>query len=354
MVASTQTLSRRDLMKGASVGVGALSGVFTASPAAAAPSLLPAHTETRHYWTAEYWARKGDVKLNLYRKRTSAPQSGEAPLPVLFFAHGSSVSSRPSFDLSIPGHGEYSMMNVFAAAGFDTWTMDFEGYGRSTQTEGNSDIKSGVQDLEAAIAVLERETRLTRYHFYGESSGALRVGAFAMSAPGRVNRLLLAAFTYTGKGSPTLAKRAEDAEFYRTHNRRKRDNEMIHSIFTRDKPGTTDPAVADAVAAAELKFGDSVPTGTYLDMTMNLPLVQPQQVHAPTLLVRGEYDGIATVADLLDFYAALPNADRQFAIIPNAAHGLGSSYNRSLLWYVMLSFLNLPEAQPLRPSVPVA
>jgi hypothetical protein len=44
---------------------------------------------------------------------------------------------------------------------------------------------------------------------------------------------------------------------------------------------------------AELPFGDSVPTGTYLDMSANLPVVDPLKVHAPVLLVRGEYDGIA-------------------------------------------------------------
>ena len=66
-----------------------------------------------------------------------------------------------------------------------------------------------------------------------------------MVQPERVNRLVLAAFTYTGEGSPTLADRAKQVEFYRTHNRRPRDREMIRSIFTRDKPGTSDPAVGD-------------------------------------------------------------------------------------------------------------
>src|SRR5438552_3440076 len=66
---------------------------------------------------------------------------------------------------------------------------------------------------------------------------------------------------------------------------------MIRSIFTRDKPGTSDPAVAEALADAELKFGDTIPTGTYLDMTANLPVVDPARVKAPVLLVRGEHDG---------------------------------------------------------------
>lgn len=357
MGGSGLTISRRDLVKAAGIGAAGsvagsvLTGVAPAAAAVtAARGLLPTDTQSRQYWTAEYWAPKGDAKLYMYRKRLTAPQRGEAPLPVLFFTHGSSLSGRSSFDLTVPGGGEYSMMNVFAAAGFDTWTMDFEGYGRSTRTDNNSDVETGVADLKAAMPILERETQLTRYHLFGESSGALRAGAFAMAAPERVARLVLLAFTYTGKGSSTLTARAQQTEYYRTHNRRKRDRAMIHSIFTRDKPGTTDPAVADAIADVELKFGDSVPTGTYLDMVVNLPLVKPQQVLAPTLLVRGQYDGIATVADLVDFYAQLPNADRQLTIIPNSAHSVETSYNRSLLWYAMLAFLNMPAAEPLHPA----
>ena len=60
-------------------------------------------------------------------------------------------------------------------------------------------------------------------------------------------------------------------------------------------------------------------TGTYLDMTANLPVVHPEKVLAPVLLVRGEYDGIATVADLQEFYNRLPNGDRQFVILPGTA-----------------------------------
>jgi pimeloyl-ACP methyl ester carboxylesterase len=301
----------------------------------------------RQYWTAEYRASNGATSLYLYRKRKTAPRAGEPPSPVLFFAHGSSISSRPSFDLTVPHAGEYSMMNVFADAGFDTWTMDFSGYGRSVPAPGNSDIQAGVSDLRAAVPLIQHETGHPRLHFYGESSGAIRVAAFAMIVPESVDRLVLAAFTYTGKGSPTLAKRAEGLDFFRTHDRRPRDRAAIHNIFTRDKPGTTDSRVADAVADAELTYGDSVPTGTYLDMTAHLPLAQPEQITAPVLLVRGEYDGISTLEDLDDFFNRLPNGDRQFVIIPNAAHALTTCYNRMLLWHATRSFLSMPPKLPL-------
>jgi alpha-beta hydrolase superfamily lysophospholipase len=333
--------SRRTLIKlaGAGLAADALAGLApTAAMANAAPGKV---------WSAEYKAKKGDVSLYMYRKRLGAPKKGEPARPVLFLVHGSSISSRPTFDLSVPGKGEYSLMNVFAGTGFDVWTMDHESYGRSTQTEGNSDIASGVEDLKAGTELVVRETGQQKMHFIGESSGALRVGAFAVARPERMDRLVLMAFTYTGKGSPTLQKRAEQVEYFRTHNRRKRDREMIRSIFTRDKPGTSDPAVAEALADAELVFGESIPTGTYLDMTANLPVVDPSKLRAPCLVVRGEYDGIASEDDLLDFYRKLGNPDRQFSILPGLAHNLCLGLNRQLFWHCARAFLEMPRPVPI-------
>ena len=286
----------------------------------------------------DYRVSKGDVSLAVYRKC----QPGAERRPVLFLVHGSSNSALSSFDLSVPGDEEYSTMNVFARLGYDVWTMDHENYGRSSRTDGNSDIRSGVDDLIAASTLVLRETGQERMHMLGESSGALRAAAFAMARPERVGRLVLNAFTYTGRDSPTLKKRAEQVEYFRTHNRRLRDRAMIRSIFTRDHPGTSDPAVADALADAELQFGDQVPTGTYLDMTANLPVVDPLKVSAPVMIVRGEHDGIASEEDLLDFYAKLPNPDRQFVVLPGAAHALVFGHNRHQLWHAVNAFLTMP------------
>jgi alpha-beta hydrolase superfamily lysophospholipase len=332
------TVSRRTALAG--VGV-SLSGALAA----------PALADEAAIWHRDYWAEKTrgseTIKLAMYRKRVGAPRPGEKPLPVVFLVHGSSIAALASWDLSVPGHGEYSTMNVFARYGYDVWTMDHEGYGKSSRTDGNSDIASGVADLTAAMAVIAHETGQTRCHFLGESSGALRAGAFAMAAPQHVDRLVLSALTYTGKGSPTLGKRAEQVEYYRTHNRRPRDRAMIESIFTRDKPGTTDAAVAPALANAELVYGDSVPTGTYLDMTAHLPVVDPTKIAAPVCIARGEYDGIATNEDLWDFFRQLPNGDRQFAIIAHAAHALGTCRNRAAFWHTAQAFLSMPPAPPI-------
>ena len=330
MPSKNRAPSRRALLAGAGVGLG--SGLLTAAP-----------SSTSKISSSEYWAKKGSVSLYLFRKRMDAPKASSAPLPVLFLVHGSSISSRPSFDLTVPGRGEYSLMNAFAQYGFDVWTMDHENYGRSSQTQSNSDIASGAQDIKAGVDVISKETGAQRVNLMGESSGAIRVGVYAMLEPERVDRVVLGAFTYKGDNSPTLTERAKGLEFYRTHNRRLRDRAMIRSIFTRDKPGTTDPAIAEFLADEELKFGDQVPTGTYLDMTSKLPLVDPKKVLAPVLLVRGEYDGIATMNDLSDFFLQLPNGDRQFVILPGMAHSVVQGTNRQVFWHAMHSFLSMPK-----------
>jgi len=331
-------VSRRALLLSAGVGLGAVTVDGARKPLLAQAD----RPRADQLWSAEYVARKGDVSLALYRKRIGPPQAGERR--VLFLVHGSSVSAKPSFDLTVPGRGEYSLMNVFVGYGFDVWTMDHEGYGKSARTAGNSDVASGVEDLKAASEVVVRETGQPRAHFYGGSSGALRAAGFAMARPERVDRLILEAFTWTGKGSPTLGKRAEQVDYYRTHNRRPRGRDMIRSIFTRDKPGTSDPAVAEALADAELPFGDTIPTGTYLDMTANLPVVDPRRVKAPVLMVRGEHDGIATEDDLLEFFRRLPNPDRQFIVLAGASHAVALGLSRGQLWHVVRAFLTLPTA----------
>lgn len=296
-------------------------------------------------WRGEYWANKGDVKLALYRKRLGAPSPGETPRPVLFLVHGSSNSAQSSFDLTVPGQGEYSIMNVMARAGYDVWTMDHENYGRSSQTQGNSDIASGVEDLKAGTELVVKETGRQTMHMLGVSSGAIRAGAFAQARPHVVDRLVLVAFTYKAMDSPALKKRAEKLEYFRTHNRRLRDREMIRSIFSRDgHPEFYHPAVAEALADAELIYGDQIPTGTYLDMVANLPLVDPAKVTVPVLLLSGEHDGNATLDDLYDFFKALPNGDKQLVVLPRVSHSVTYANNRHLYWHAVTQFLGAPKA----------
>ena len=334
MTTSPGSVQRRALLMGA--GAGLLAGLNGPFPARATPA-------EGDIWSKEYWAKKGDVKLNLWRKRVGPPRPGEPLKPAVFLVHGSSNSARSSYDLTVPGKGEYSLMNVLARDGYDVWTMDHDGYGHSGSSGNNSDIASGVEDLRAAMPVVEQETGQAKAHFYGTSSGGIRAAAFAQAQPDRVGRLMLCAFTYKGNGAAEIERRRKRIEALRASPRRKRDAAMIRSIFTRDgHPDLYDPAMVDALIADEMGFGNEVPSGTYLDMAANLPIVDPKKIVSPVLMLRGEFDGNSTNADLLAFFGQLPNGDRQFVILPGTAHSSGYSKNRHLLFYALRNFLAEP------------
>ncbi|ACI94200.1 alpha/beta hydrolase fold protein [Afipia carboxidovorans OM5] len=286
----------------------------------------------------EHWAKKGDVSLFVARKRLrerSADQTKRLPVVLV---HGSSNSALPTFDLTVPGHPDYSFMDWLALRGWDVWAMDHEGYGRSTVTPGNSDIATGVEDLKATARVIAAETGMSEFNLYGLSSGSLRVAAFAQGAPEHAARIVLDAFVWTGEGSPTLEKRRAGVAQFRASNRRAIDIDYIVGIFLRDGPGTTDPAVAEACARAQLLYDDSVPTGTYLDMTTKLPLVDPDRIAAPTFMVRGEHDSLATMDDLLAFFNRLPTNDKRFAVLPHLAHIATLGKARHVLWNAVDEF----------------
>jgi pimeloyl-ACP methyl ester carboxylesterase len=324
---SENTISRRLVLGGAAAG-----GLTAAGPpATAAPGSA--------IWSRDYEARKGAVSLYMYRKSLGPPQQGAKTRPVVFLIHGSSLTARSSYDLKAGGQ-DFSMMDRLARAGFDVWTMDHEGYGRSSRTSSNSDLASGADDIAAGMTVIRRETGRTKAHLFGESSGALRAGIYASRSPETVDRLVLGAFSYTGKGSPTLIERAKQLEFYRTHNRRPVDRDMYASIFTRD--GMAVPkAIVDKLAHDELQFGGTVPTGSYLDMSSKLPVVDPLKIASPLLMIRGEHDGIATVEDVLDFYRRVKGDDKQFAIVPGAhALSIGPGYRQ--MWHTVIAFLTMP------------
>jgi pimeloyl-ACP methyl ester carboxylesterase len=289
----------------------------------------------------EHWTEKDDVRLFLWEKKAA---SSEPRLGTILFVHGSSMAGQPTFDLQVPGRNDSSVMDWFARRGYDTWSVDMEGYGRSDKSRDiNSDLSNGADDLAAASAYILETTGCGPLLVYGISSGALRAAIFAMRHPERVARLALDAFVWTGVGSPTLAERAKKLDQFRAMNRRPIDRAFVHSIFNRDHPGTGDAATVEAFADAILALDDSVPTGTYVDMCANLPLVDPARLTVPTIIMRGQYDGIAGFDDLIEFFKKLPNPDKQFAVMPGISHASFQQINYAIPYHILLAFFSQPD-----------
>ena len=287
----------------------------------------------------EHWTKKGEVKLFLWQKPAAGAKKG-----TVLFVHGSSMASQPTFDLKVPGRPDSSVMDWFAARGFDTWCMDHEGYGRSDKSRPiNCDIPNGADDLAAGTDYILKTTGAKKLLVYGISSGALRAALFAQRHPERVARLALDAFVWTGEGSPTLAERKKKLPEFSAKNRRPIDRAFVHSIFTRDHPGTADQATIEAFAEQIVALDDSVPTGTYVDMCAKLPIVDPARITAPTIVMRGQWDGIASFDDLIEFYKRLPNPDKQFAVMAGISHASFQQKNYLMVYHILHSFFTQPE-----------
>src|SRR6266850_7023599 len=234
----------------------------------------------------EHWTSKGsDVRLFMFEKYAGDPAK---TIGTILFVHGSSMASTPTFDLQVPGRADSSVMDFFAVRGYDTWCVDMEGYGRSTKTrDNNAPIAYGADDCFAAATYIEKLRGKRPLLVYGISSGALRAALFAQRHPDMVARLALDAMVWTGEGSPTLAERSKRLHEFQSKNRRPIDRAFVHSIFNRDHPGSAEDRVIDAFADHILKLDDSVPTGTYVDMCSKLPVVDPEKITVPTLIMRG-------------------------------------------------------------------
>jgi pimeloyl-ACP methyl ester carboxylesterase len=290
----------------------------------------------------EHWtAKDGGVKLFLWEKCAGDPAKAAG---TILFVHGSSMASQPTFDLQVAGRPDSSVMDYFARRGFDCWSVDMEGYGRSTKDrDNNAPIAQGADDCYAAALYIQKLRGKSPLLVYGISSGALRAALFAQRHPEMVARLALDAMVWTGEGSPTLAERRKKLPEFQAKNRRPIDKAFVYSIFNRDHPGTAEDRVIEAFADAVTALDSSVPTGTYVDMCSKLPVVDPEKITVPTLIMRGQLDGIASMEDLLAFFAKLPNPDKHFAVMPGISHASFQQKNYLLVYHILASFFEQPE-----------
>lgn len=295
----------------------------------------------------EHWTTRAvpgdEVRLFLYEKYVPAADGSRGASGTILFVHGSSMASQPTFDLHVPGVPDQSAMEWFARQGYDTWCVDMEGYGRSSKhRDQNSSISNGADDLAAASAYIMALRGSGPLLVYGISSGALRAAVFASRHPERVARLALDAFVWTGEGSPTLEQRRKRLPEFIGVNRRPIDHAFVRSIFERDHAGTADDNVIEAFAEAILALDDSMPNGTYIDMCSKLPVVDPADVTVPTIIMRGQFDGIASFEDLVAFFERLPNPDKQFAVMPGIAHASFQQKNFRVAFHLLHAFFSQP------------
>ena len=292
----------------------------------------------------EHWVnKKENVKLFLWEKYLEKTNNKKG---TILFVHGSSMASQPTFDLNVEDRPFSSVMNWFSLKGYDTWCVDMEGYGKSSKHRDIFfDISNGADDLNAASEYILKTRDCGPLLVYGISSGALRAAMFAERYPERVSRLALDAFVWTGEGSPTLKQRRKKLPEFLSSKRRPIDEDFVFSIFKRDHPDTVEEKVVLAFAKAIMSLDDSMPNGTYIDMCSKLPLVNPEAIKVPTIIMRGQYDGIASFDDLVKFFIKLPNPNKQFTVMEGISHASFQQKNYLMVYEILEHFFSKKEAE---------
>src|SRR5580704_16647575 len=151
-------------------------------------------------------------------------RSGPAADRVALFIHGAGTPAEVAFD--VPYH-DYSWMAYLARAGFDVFSMDTTGYGRSTRPAAMNDpcnlsqeqqktfvpgllaapcapaysrnvttIASDWNDIDAAVDYIRALRRVDRVSLVAWSLGGPRAGGYAARHPEKVQKLVLLAPAY--------------------------------------------------------------------------------------------------------------------------------------------------------------
>lgn len=81
-------------------------------------------------------------------------------------------------------------------------------------------------------------------------------------------------------------------------------------------------------------------------------MVDPVKITTPTLILRGQYDGIAAFDDLIEFFKRLPGADKQFTLMPGISHASFQQKNYLTVYHLLHGWFSGPKPVYVGPASP--
>ena len=279
----------------------------------------------------EHYAMRDNLKIYLWEKYQKRFEKGfRRTGNVILLVHGATWSGRPDFDLQIK---DYSLMDFLAKNGYDVWALDIHGYGRSDKTEKDwSDTESAAADIGAAVDYITRARKIQKLSILGWSWGTQTAGLFTMRHPEKVGNLILYAMLW--KGTPEFKQRPVPKEQYRTNTIANAREDFIEGQFEQD--------VAEKYVKEALATNPKTPNGVRVDVITKLPMLQPEQIKVPTLVIRPEKDFATNENEALEFFGKLGTSYRSYVALPDGGHAILLEKNHDKFQRVVLNFLNQP------------
>ena len=240
--------------------------------------------------------------------RAGVPKRGSVLL-----LHGATWSSLPNFDLHV-GTRSHSLMEAFAAAGYDAWAADQRGYGATPRdSSGWLTPDRAEHDVEMVLDSMAARGRRGAKPpvVIGYSLGNLYGGLVATRHPEKMRALVMYGFA-VDVTQPIPVDTAT-----RTQSRQRTTGANAAADFL--SPESTPAGVKEAYMR-EAPASDSVRADWRHLEQFNA--IDPAQMRVPVLILGGERDPIMNATHPAAFFERLRDVDRAWVIIPRTDHAL--------------------------------
>jgi pimeloyl-ACP methyl ester carboxylesterase len=309
------------------------------------------------------------VELFMRHKHLSGTHATSAD-KILLFVHGATYPAETAFDLPIEG---VSMMDLFAARGYDVYLVDVRGYGGSTRLSAQSEPASAnpplvhtpeaAADLGSAVDYVLKAHQVNRINVMGWSWGTSISALYTSEHNEKVNRLVLYAPMWHFRRDTALPTGPTPASTpglgaYRLVTRDSARDRWLKDVPADKRDGLIPPGVfeawADATWATDpLAAKDGklhAPNGVIDDVMtywmQGKSTYNPANIRVPTFLIHAEWDADLPSYQAHGLFAELRNVPyKRFVELSEGTHTVMLEKNRMQFFREIMGFLD--EKDPL-------
>jgi len=320
----------------------------------------PALAQAPRIVTEEFMVPSGDAGIEIFLRSKRQEGAAANPARTLLMVHDAGFGASTSFDLPFAG---VSWMDYIAGRGFDVWTIDIRGFGRSTrpaelsrpaeQGEPVSRGADGLKDLAAAVAHIRRMRGIEKLSLLGHGWGAALAGRFAAENAAQVERLVLFAPEWLREGGDAATTTAATGAWRPLTQAQLREGILSQAPEDR-RAALLPPGWFEHFAGLTWALDPEgvrqnpqvlrVPNGPSADAReywlAGRPWWDPAAVRVPTLIVVGEWDRSAPPAQgfaIFGLLAASPG--KRMVVLGEGTHSMWMERNRGALFQAVQVFL---------------